>query len=280
MEAGIAGDALQAPTAAAAIWKSPALRKSLKVAGSLVIFLLFWEAGCRWFGIPEFALPAPSVILEMLIDRWPLFWSHSLVTFYETLAGFAIAVVFGVIAAAVIVMIPALADVIMPILLISQLVPKVAIAPLLLIWFGYGLTPKVFIAFLIAFFPIVVNTAAGLAAVDKPLLDLARSLEATRFQIFRKLRLPTALPDLFSGMKIAMTLAVIGAIIGEFVGGSSGLGYLIIVANSELNTPLAFAALLILSAGGIALYALVEMAERIFVPWSRPTSDAARLGGG
>src|SRR5262249_54782083 len=149
-------------------------------------------------------------------------------------------------------------DVIMPILLISQLVPKVAIAPLLLIWFGYGLTPKVFIAFLIAFFPIVVNTASGLAAVDKPLLDLARSLEATRFQIFRKLRLPTALPELFSGMKIAMTLAVIGAIIGEFVGGSSGLGYLIIVANSELNTPLAFAALLLLSAGGIALYALVE----------------------
>jgi NitT/TauT family transport system permease protein len=280
MQAQTAGDTLHAPGSAAAVWRSPALRKAVKIAASFALFLLFWEAACHVFVIPEFALPAPSVILDILIERHDLFLRHSLVTFYETIAGFAIAVVFGVLAAAVIVMIPALADVIMPILLISQLVPKVAIAPLLLIWFGYGLTPKVFIAFLIAFFPIVVNTASGLAAVDKPLLDLARSLEATRFQIFRKLRLPTALPELFSGMKIAMTLAVIGAIIGEFVGGSSGLGYLIIVANSELNTPLAFASLLLLSAGGIALYALVEAAERIFVPWSRPAADPARLGGG
>jgi NitT/TauT family transport system permease protein len=280
MQAHTAGDVLHAPRSAAAIWKSPALRKAVKIAMSFALFLLFWEGACRVFAIPEFALPAPSVILDILVERHELFWRHSLVTFYETIAGFAIAVVFGVIAAAVIVMVPSLADIIMPILLISQLVPKVAIAPLLLIWFGYGLTPKIFIAFLIAFFPIVVNTASGLAAVEKPLLDLARSLEATRFQIFRKLRLPSALPELFSGMKIAMTLAVIGAIIGEFVGGSAGLGYLIIVANSELNTPLAFAALLLLSAGGIALYALVEAAERFFVPWNRPASDAARLGGG
>jgi NitT/TauT family transport system permease protein len=156
----------------------------------------------------------------------------------------------------------------MPLLLIAQLVPKVAIAPILLIWFGYGLLPKVLIAFLVAFFPIVVNVATGLAAVERELLDLGRSLEATRWQIFRKFRMPTALPELFSGMKIAITLAVIGAVIGEFVGGNSGLGYLILVANQDLDTPLAFAALLILSVAGILLYAAIELAERLLIPWS------------
>jgi NitT/TauT family transport system permease protein len=156
----------------------------------------------------------------------------------------------------------------MPLLLVAQLVPKVAIAPILLIWFGYGLLPKILIAFLVAFFPIVVNVASGLAAVERELLDLGHSLEATRWQIFWKFRMPTALPELFSGMKIAITLAVIGAIIGEFVGGNRGLGYLILIANQDLDTPLAFAALLILSVVGIVLYALIELAEWLLIPWS------------
>lgn len=264
-----------------AVGRHPALHKALKMSGSLLGFFVLWEICCRVFEIPEFILPSPTTTILTVVKKWDLFAKHSLVTFYETGAGFLMAVAFGVFIAAVIVVIPVLADLIMPLLLISQLVPKVAIAPILLIWFGYGLFPKIFIAFLIAFFPIVVNTAAGLASVERPMLDLARSLEATRWQIFAKFRIPVALPEMFSGMKIAITLAVIGAIIGEFVGGSSGLGYLILIANSELDTPLAFGALLLLSLGGILLYAAVELLERLVIPWNKSTqSDLRAVAGG
>ena len=260
---------------------NPTIGRALKISASLLGFLLLWELCCWVFQIPEFLLPSPSTTIRTVFERWDLFVKHSLVTFYETTIGFLMAVAFGVFIAAVIVVIPVLADIVMPLLLISQLVPKVAIAPILLIWFGYGLFPKIFIAFLIAFFPIVVNTASGLASVERPMLDLARSLEATRWQIFIKFRVPVALPEMFSGMKIAITLAVIGAIIGEFVGGSAGLGYLILIANSELDTPLAFAALLLLSVGGIALYMGVELLERLVIPWNRSAQGEFRpvVGG-
>jgi NitT/TauT family transport system permease protein len=244
------------------------LWRTIKVALTLVVMVIVWELACRFFQIPSFLLPSPGDIGQRLIEKRGLYLGHTLVTLYETLGGFALAVVIGVLAAALIVVVPAVRDVVMPLLLIAQLVPKVAIAPILLIWFGYGLLPKVLIAFLVAFFPIVVNVATGLAAVERELLDLGRSLEATRWQIFCKFRMPTALPELFSGMKIAITLAVIGAVIGEFVGGNRGLGYLILVANQDLDTPLAFAALLILSLAGILLYAVIELAERIIIPWS------------
>jgi NitT/TauT family transport system permease protein len=244
------------------------LLRALKVGLTLVALVIAWEIACRMFQVPSFLVPSPSEIGLRLIEKRELYLGHTLVTLYETLGGFALAVAIGVLAAALIVVIPAVRDVVMPLLLIAQLVPKVAIAPILLIWFGYGLLPKILIAFLVAFFPIVVNVATGLAAVERELLDLGRSLEATRWQIFRKFRMPTALPELFSGMKIAITLAVIGAVIGEFVGGNSGLGYLILVANQDLDTPLAFAALLILSVAGILLYAAIELAERLLIPWS------------
>jgi NitT/TauT family transport system permease protein len=248
--------------------RSPFFR-AVKVAATIMILLLVWEICCRLFSVPSYLIPAPSEIAARFNEKRGLFLGHAWVTMYETVAGFALAVVVGVVAAALIVIVPAVRDVLMPVLLILQLVPKVAVAPILLIWFGYGLLPKVIIAFLVAFFPIVVNTASGLAAVERELLELSRSLEATRWQTFWKFRIPTALPELFSGMKIAITLAVIGAIIGEFVGGNKGLGYLILIANQELDTPLAFAALFILSLGGIALYWSIEIAEKVCVPWSR-----------
>jgi NitT/TauT family transport system permease protein len=201
-----------------------------------------------------------------------------LTTFYETGAGFLLAVIFGMLAAALIVVLPRLRDIVMPVLLIAQIVPKVAIAPLLLIWFGYGLLPKVLVAFLVAFFPIVVNGASGLSSVQPELLDLGRSLEASRWQTFWKFRIPSALPELFSGMKIAMTLASIGAVIGEFVGGNRGLGYLIMVANQEADTAFAFASIFLLSVMGVLLYMAVELAERIFIPWN-PSSDPFHAGG-
>jgi len=250
------------------------IRQAVKVGATLLLLVLLWEAVCRLLNVAPFLLPAPSAIAQRFAEKPMLFWVHGWFTLYETFAGFIIAVAVGLVAAAAIVVIPSIRDVLMPILLIAQLVPKVAIAPILLVWFGYGVAPKIVIAFLVAFFPIVVNTANGLAAVERELLDLGRSLEASRWQTFWKFRMPSALPELFSGMKIAITLAVIGAIIGEFVGGDKGLGYLIIIANQELDTPLAFAALTVISVGGILLYVAIEGLERLVIPWAQPIQPA------
>ncbi|HEY7243657.1 MAG TPA: ABC transporter permease [Xanthobacteraceae bacterium] len=248
------------------------LHRALTLIMTVAALIAAWEVLCRALHIPSFLIPAPSQVAWRLYEKRDLYLIHTWTTLYETTAGFLLAVVFGIVCAAVIVVIPKLRDVVMPLLLLAQLVPKVAIAPLLLIWFGYGLFPKVLVAFLVAFFPIVVNGASGLASVQPELLDLGSSLQASRWQTFWKFRIPSALPELFSGMKIAVTLAIIGAIIGEFVGGNRGLGYLIIVANQELDTPLAFAAIFLLSAAGIALYAVIEMLERMLIPWHAPSS--------
>jgi NitT/TauT family transport system permease protein len=255
-----------------------AFHRALKLSLTLIALVAAWELLCRALNIPVFLIPAPSQVAWRLYEKRDLYLIHTWTTLYETTAGFLLAVVFGILCAAIIVVIPKLRDIVMPLLLVAQLVPKVAIAPLLLIWFGYGLFPKVLVAFLVAFFPIVVNGASGLASVQPELLDLGHSLQASRWQTFWKFRIPSALPELFSGMKVAVTLAIIGAIIGEFVGGNRGLGYLIIVANQELDTPLAFAAIFLLSVAGIALYAIVEMLERMLIPWHAPSAPAPAAG--
>ena len=260
--------------------RSSQLRRTVKIVLTLVIFAVLWELACRVFKVPTYLVPKPSDIALRLYDKRGLYLGQTWVTLYETVAGFLLADLVGIVAAALVVMIPSLRDVIMPLLLIAQIVPKVAIAPILLIWFGYGLVPKILVAFLVAFFPVVVNTASGLISVEPELLDLGRSLEASRWQTFWKFRIPAALPDLFSGMKIAITLAVIGAVIGEFIGGNRGLGYLIIIANQELDTPLAFAALFILSVGGILLYGAIELLERLLIPWAAPADPFKNVGAG
>lgn len=260
--------------------RSSQFRRTVKIVLTLVVFAVLWELACRLFKVPTYLVPKPSDIALRLYDKRGLYLGQTWVTLYETVAGFLLADLVGIVAAALVVMIPSLRDIIMPLLLIAQIVPKVAIAPILLIWFGYGLVPKILIAFLVAFFPIVVNTASGLISVEPELLDLGRSLEASRWQTFWKFRIPAALPDLFSGMKIAITLAVIGAVIGEFIGGNRGLGYLIIIANQELDTPLAFAALFILSVGGILLYGAIELLERLLIPWAAPADPFKNVGAG
>jgi NitT/TauT family transport system permease protein len=165
-----------------------------------------------------------------------------------------------------------------PQIVVLQIVPKVAIAPLLLIWAGYGMTSKVLLALLIAFFPIVVNMVTGLLAIEEELLELCRILHSGRWKEFFKVRLPNALPYLFSSLKVASTLAVIGAIIGEFVGGSEGLGHLIIIANTELRTSMSFVCLFSLSILGFLLYGFVVLAERVFMPWEKWQSAPAFAG--
>src|SRR5215467_12317580 len=215
---------------------SVALHRALKLTLTLVVMVAAWEALCRLLQIPAFLIPAPSQVALRLYDKHDLYFMHTWITIYETTAGFFLAVAFGIVSASIIVVIPRLRDVVMPLLLVAQLVPKVAVAPLLLIWFGYGLFPKIIIAFLVAFFPIVVNSASGLASVQPELLDLGSSLQASSWQTFWKFHFPSALPEIFIVMKIAVTLAIIGAIIDEFVGGNHVMGYIIIFVNDKVTT--------------------------------------------
>ena len=186
---------------------------------------------------------------------------------YETLGGFALSIVVGTPLAVMIVYSPVLRRAIYPLLVVTQAVPKVAIAPVLLLLLGAGQVSKIVVAFLVAFFPIVVDTATGLAATPAELLDLSRSYRASAFKTFVKVRFPMALPFFFNGLKVAVTLAVIGAVVGEFVGSDQGLGYVIVSATSYWKSNLAFAAMLLLAVMAIGLFALVELVERLVCPW-------------
>ncbi len=243
------------------------LREVVTAIATLTVVTVLWEVVVRLFQIPSFLIPAPSAIWQEFTSRIELYANHTWITLYETLLGFLLAVVLGILAAIAIVYSRVLQSVVYPVILILQIVPKVAIAPLLLIWVGYGLQSKAVIALLVAFFPVVVSTATGMRAADPELLDLVKVLKGSRWQEFVKIRFPYSLPFIFSGLKVAITLAVIGAIIGEFVGGSEGLGYLIVVANAELKTAMSFSSFILLSAMGLVLFGLIVVLERLMVPW-------------
>ena len=235
---------------------------------TFVVLLALWELLVREFKVPGWILPAPSAIALALAEWRGELARHSLVTLYETIVGFALAIAISLPLAVAVVYAPILRNTVYPILLVFQSVPKVAIAPLLALWIGFGMLPKIVVVFLVCFFPIIVATATGLAAVPTPLMELIRSLSASTLQTFIKIRFPTAIPHIFVGLKIAITFAVIGAVIGEFVGSEDGLGYLILVSSSQSRTPLAFAALVLLTAMSIVLYYGIAFVERIAVPWA------------
>ncbi len=239
----------------------------LTPVATLVALLAIWEASVRLFDIPSILLPAPSHIAAEGWGAREHLPGHTLATLWETLAGFGLSVLVGVPLAVLITGSRFLANAIYPLLVITQSVPKVAIAPVLIMFVGIGEMPKILIAFLVAFFPVVVDTATGLRAVPPELIDLSRSLKASRFQEFVKVRFPTAIPFLFSGLKVAIALSVVGAVVGEFVQADKGLGYLIVVSTSYWKTGLAFAAMVILSLMGIVLFGLIVLAEKLCFPW-------------
>jgi NitT/TauT family transport system permease protein len=241
----------------------------LRVTVFYVAVLLFWEALIRVLHVPDWLLPAPSQILDVIADKNSVVLFHALVTLNETLLGFVLALVFGVICAIGIVHFVLLRDTLYPSLIMFNSFPKVAIAPLFVVWIGVGIESKIANAFLTALFPIVLNTIMGLTAMDPELLELVRSMSKNRWVLFWKIRLPHSLPYLFAGCKIAVPLAVIGSIVGEFISGRSGLGYLVLSANNYFNTPLAFTALLYLVLMSLALYGMVIAAEKLLVPWYR-----------
>jgi NitT/TauT family transport system permease protein len=236
----------------------------------VALIIAVWMLACWLLDIPTVVLPSPDKVLRALIVRSDLLFSEGWITLKETLYGFLLALAIGLPLAVAVANSRPLNLMFYPLLIALQSVPKVALAPMILVWLGTGLESKLAIVWLVAFFPIIVDTAAGLRATPKELLELAHSLNASPLQVFLKVQLPAALPFVVTGAKVAITLAVIGAVIGEFVGSSEGLGFLLLSATSQLDTPLAFAALFALSVLGIFVYALVGMGERMMASWLPP----------
>lgn len=233
----------------------------------IFIFIAIWELAVYIFKPPTYLLPAPSDILREMIRKFDDLLFHSWVTAYEMLLGYGLAILVGIPIAIAITVSRSFDRFITPILLFFQTVPKISIAPLFLVWFGVGVTPKILVAFLISFFPIVIDTAVGLRSISPDMIDLARSMGASKMQIFSQFRLPTSLPYVFSGLKVASTLAVVGAVVGEFVGADKGLGYLLLVANSNLLTSLMFGTIVALTFQGLVLFYLIQVLETLLIPW-------------
>jgi NitT/TauT family transport system permease protein len=230
--------------------------------------LVLWEVSVRAFKLPAWVLPAPSAIAAASQDWAPELLFHSYVTLRETVVGFLLALVLSLPLAVVIAFTTMTRRIIYPILLGLQSVPKVALAPLVILWLGIGNWPKIVIVVLVCFFPILVNVVAGFEAVPRNMLDLMHSLRASPFVIFRRLRIPIATPHLFTGCKIAITFAVIGAVIGEFVAAQEGLGYLILISTAQSQTPLAFAAIILLTVISVVLFYAIELMEKRLVTWT------------
>ena len=236
------------------------------VAAIVAVFLL-WEAGVRAFKVKPVILPPPSAVLADLFSAPGWYLGHAWTTVLVTLGGFALAVVVGVLLAVLIVESQLLEKSVYALIVALNSVPKVAVAPLFVIWLGTGAEPKIAIAFLIAVFAIVIDTVLGLKSVPPDIVDLARSLRGGRLATLWRIRFPCALPSLFAGMKVAISLALVGAIVGEFVSSQRGLGYVILSAQGMFDTPRVFAAILVLAVMGMALFWVIVILERLAIPW-------------
>ena len=235
-----------------------------------------WEVGVRVLGTAEYVLPAPSrVASELYVERSVLL-ENTWITLYESLLGLLLSVLVGLPLAILIVYSKTFERTVYPLIVSSQTIPKVAIAPLLIFWFGFGVTPKVLVAFSIAFFPLVVSSVVGLSSAPREMIYLVRSMGAGTVQTFAKIRFPYALPSIFAGLKVAATLCVVGAIVGEFVGSSGGLGYIVLVAQGVLNARLIFAAIVMMAVIGLVLFYGVVLLERLVVRWHVPEEDVAK----
>ena len=245
-------------------------RKYVSYVLSVVVFVIgifAWQVIVDAFHIPVYLLPGPLRVFSVMVSTsisWP---SAILATLYETLAGFALSVVVGLVLAIVIAEFSTLRNIVYPYILVAQIIPKVAIAPILVIWLGFGLESKILLAFLVSFFPIVIDASSGLLLVDDDLSLLFRALGANKRKYLLKLQLPNSVPYLFNGMKVAISLAVIGAVVAEFISAKNGLGFLILEAQTVTNTTLAFASIVYLSVLGIMLFLAVIGFEALVHRW-------------
>lgn len=255
----------------------PGLSRLAEALGAIAVIgalLGIWELVCRFGLVSNLILPAPTALARELwlscgeiVLGGPM-RTHVLVTLYEIIAGFGLACVIGFGLGVLIAEIPFLSRTLMPYLIALNAAPKIALAPMLVIWFGFGTTSKIVMAALIAFFPLLVNVVAGIAAADPAKLRLMRSLAASRIMVFTKVKLPDALPMIFAGLKTAIVLAVVGAVVGEFVGADAGLGHVIKRSEYQLDVPLTFAVIALLSVIGIVLFYAIELLERRILFWT------------
>lgn len=235
----------------------------------ILVLLVIWQLAVDLLHVKEYILPSPWSALKALdkpSHRWP---ANFMATLYSVLGAFVLSAILGVALAIVIVWNKFLMRTIMPVLVLFNTLPKIALAPLFILWLGYGIWPNIVIGTTIAFFPMVVNTAIGLASAEPEIIDLVRTLRATRWQVFTKIRFPNAVPYIFAGLKLNATMSVTGAIVGEFVASELGLGALIISAGVTLETQTIFASLMLISLLGLALYGLVVLAEHLVAPWGQ-----------
>ena len=245
-----------------------------------IILFIVWEIATRYGNISPLILPPPTEIFATAIAKLPVLVHMSVVTSYEFVLGFILAAVVGLPLGALIVYSRPAEMTFYPLLVAFQTIPKAAIAPVLIVWLGTGVTSKILIAFAISFFPIVVDTIIGLRSTQPETIYVVRAMGGTAFQVFWHVRLPNALPAIFGGLKVASTLAVIGAIVGEFVSSDSGIGYLLLVANGELDTRLVFACVLVLTVLGLVFFFIIDALEKVFVRWhvSARQADAVATG--
>jgi NitT/TauT family transport system permease protein len=240
--------------------------------------LLIWELAVVALGIRSIILPPPSEIIAVMFRRYDLLLAHLWPSLYLTVLGFLLSVVGGVFVAILITYSEIVRKGFYPVIVVSQVIPKISIAPLFIVWFGTGTISSLLLAFLIAFFPMTINAAMGFHAIDEDIHKMARTFMGSRWQIFWKIRMPNSLPYIFGGMKISITLAIIGVIVSEFVASQEGIGYLIKLASGLLDTPLMMAAITVLSLTGLGLYALIAWAESRAVYWQPPAEVTP--GGG
>ncbi|MGI6549755.1 MAG: ABC transporter permease [Syntrophomonadales bacterium] len=232
------------------------------------LVLALWEFLVRWRDIPEYILPGPVQITRTLAHTSLLMMDHARATILESLGGFALAIVLALVIAFVMNEIPLVRQALYPIIITSQTVPIVSVAPLLVIWFGYGVLPKIIVVILVCFFPIVISLLNGLAAVDPDYLQLFRSMRAGRWDTFRMVTLPLALPSFFAGLKISAAYSVMGAVIGEWLGAKEGLGYYMTLAQHSFHVDRVFAAIVVITLFSMALFGLVGLVERLVIPWN------------
>ncbi len=238
-----------------------------------IAILAVWEIISRSGILPSYVLPAPSSIAVSLVVNFPSLLDDMLITLLEALIGFAIAIMLAVAMAIIMDSVIGFKKTVYPVMIISQTIPIIILAPLFIIWFGYGYTPKVIIVILICFFPITISLLQGLTSVDKELIDLLRSMGAGRLQVYRFVKIPSAMPNFFAGLKIAATYSIMGATIGEWVGGKNGLGVYMIRAKQSFATDRVFAAIIIIVVLSILLLKIIEFAENRYMPWLRIPED-------
>ena len=234
---------------------------------SFALLVLVWDLAVRLLALPVYLVPSPAAVLRAGVIQWQPLLVNSGWTIGAILAGYITAVVIAIPLGMLIVASPLLERLLYPPMVATQSIPKIALAPLFVVWFGFGVWPKVAVAFMIAVFPIVVDTIVGLRGIDPGMIALARSMGAPRHRVFLKLRLPFALPSIFGGLKVASTLAVVGALTGEFIGSDNGLGYVLVQASGQLDTPLLFATLVVLSIIAMIFFYAIELIERRCIPW-------------